>query len=81
MNDDLHITLDDPVIEVASEPEAFVFIGEIDGEDKELITMSERGIEFHRGNFKNWTPDDFAEEVMSILESGYHIKFCRNGNH
>jgi len=43
--------------------------------DKLILTIEENGISFNKEAFPNWTPDEFANEFISILEKSYDIRF------
>ncbi|MFO7745449.1 MAG: hypothetical protein R6V36_08700 [Psychroflexus sp.] len=45
-----------------------------------IITISEKnGIVIHRENHPDFTPDDFVNEFLSILEELITVKFEKNG--
>ena len=46
-------------------------------EDKNMLTFSENGITFHRENFPDFTPDDFAEKFLWLIENTYDVKFTK----
>ena len=47
---------------------------------KELVRISERGIEVIRENFPDYCPDDFTREFLKILEYCYTVKFIKKMN-
>ncbi len=47
---------------------------------KDMMTITEQSIKVHRENFPEWNPDDFANEIINILEFNYNISFERKKN-
>ncbi len=44
-------------------------------QNKKLLEMSENGIVFNRVDFPDFTPGEFVEEFIAILEKTFCIKF------
>jgi len=39
-----------------------------------VMKITKNGVEFNREGFPDWTPDDFANNVMDILEKSLRLK-------
>lgn len=66
----------EPPLRISTEippPSAFVF--EI--ENEEILRIDQSGISFNRDNFSDWTPCEFAEVFIKVLENSWDIKFIK----
>ena len=43
--------------------------------NKNIMSISEKGIVIHRENMPEWTPDQFVREFCRILELHTNVKF------
>lgn len=43
--------------------------------EKELLCVSEKGIEVNRANFPDFKPDDFVREFIDVLEKSFTVHF------
>lgn len=46
-------------------------------EGKVLLSLNKSGIVFHKNNFEDWIPGDFAKAFMHILSSHFNVEFSK----